>query len=661
MSGLSDRDILEFSGFRIDPAGRRLTGPDGAAIVLKPKVFDTLAFLVARPGQVLDRHDFMDAVWPGIVVEENNLNQAISALRRALGDSHDAPRFIATVPGRGYQFVAHVRAVERTGSGVSVDAGSPPVDKAADRPASRLHLAAAVRQGWRRARLPALIGAAVVAALAAVALFARPQTPPPVVSIAVSPFADMSETGDQGYFADGVAEEIINRLDRVAGLRVIGRDSSFAAAAENPDPHAMGERLEVTRIVEGSVRKDGGRLRVTARLVDAADRSQLWSDAYDRELGSIFDVQDEIARAVVDSLRAELGLGAPGPALGLDYGGTDSVEALMHMMRARKEEALSTEDGLVAAAEELERALAIDPEYAQAWAERSIVLSMMLVGDAGDAELDREREIATQRALELTPDLPRAWVAAQFQHAGRREWVAAERANARGCTRALETTNAQLQCGGFLSLTGRLRRAAPYREAARLADPLSMGAAEAMMRLYSSLGMGEELRREHERADALEGDRWGVESVMLLHLADEGAPLDEIAPRLERACLAGSGAPPHCPVVVEALRSPDRAGRVLRDLFDSLREEGSPWMGDVAYWAAAVGDRELALDVLAAWIPSASSAQLQGLWYPVMSDVRADPRFKDIVRALGFVELWRTTGDWGDFCRPAGADDFVCS
>ena len=185
--------IFEFGGFHLDAAKRQLTGPDGV-VEVPSRAFDVLLYMVAHPGEALDKTRLLKAVWPSTVVEEGNLSQCIFALRRAFGDTATEHRFIATIPGRGYQFVAQVRE-------------SSPVIATPE-----------IARPRSRQRLYAGAGLALIVALLVAFRFWPPSTPdsatdaapaPLAASIAVMPFADLSSTGDMEYFADGIAEELI--------------------------------------------------------------------------------------------------------------------------------------------------------------------------------------------------------------------------------------------------------------------------------------------------------------------------------------------------------------------------------------------------------------------------------------------------------------------
>jgi adenylate cyclase len=240
--------FYEFGPFCVD-ANKRLLARDGSPVPLTPKVFDTLLHLVQHSGTALGKDEIMKAIWPDTLVEENNLNQNISILRRVLGDGRTEPRYIATVPGYGYQFVAKVRSSRERSSALS------PADGA---------------------------------------------------SIAVLPFTNLSADSSNQYFCDGLAEELINALAKLEQIRVVARTSAFSFKDKEADVREIGRKLKVSTVLEGSVRKSGNRLRITVQLINAVNGYHLWSERYDTEMQDIFDVQDEITLAVVGALKLKL-------------------------------------------------------------------------------------------------------------------------------------------------------------------------------------------------------------------------------------------------------------------------------------------------------------------------------------------------------------------
>ncbi len=236
-------------------------------IPLRPKSFDVLSHLLAHAGQLVTRDEVMAAVWPNVTVTEESLTQCVSEIRQALGGAGQS--IIRTVPKRGYL----------------VDV---PVSREADR------MGEASRTG---------------------STDSDPQAPPAPVpramldgpSIAVLPFVNLSGDAGQDYLGDGMTEDVINGLSRFGGLAVIARNTSFSYRNRSVDLRLVGEELGVGYIVEGSVRRFGERIRITARLVDAASGLQRWAEQFDRGLGDIFSVQDEITRSIVAIVVAHLG------------------------------------------------------------------------------------------------------------------------------------------------------------------------------------------------------------------------------------------------------------------------------------------------------------------------------------------------------------------
>jgi len=391
----------EFSGFRLDPSRRRLISPAGQSIELSSRVFDALLYMVERPGKLLDKAALMQAVWPNTVVEENNLNQVISALRRALGETPGEHRFILTEPGRGYRFIARARTVGAEPPPQEPDPATvTPAPSAPSRAVPRIAaglvvvlILAGIYQYFQRDRTegepkapPAQEQAVVVAA------------PPVPKSIAVLPFVNMSPDQDQEYFADGIAEELLNLLARIPQLRVIARTSSFAFKDEKIEIAEIAKKLNVTHVLEGSVRKSGNQVRIAAQLIRASDSAHLGSETYDRSLDDVFAIQDEISAAVVAHLKITL-LGAAPMAKATD------PAAYVLTMQAQQLRSQTTAENLAQSILLFQQALATAPDYAAAWAGLadsygSQAFRLELPLDEGYT-LARE---AAYKALSLDPD-----------------------------------------------------------------------------------------------------------------------------------------------------------------------------------------------------------------------------------------------------------------
>jgi serine/threonine-protein kinase len=280
------------------------------------------------------------------------------------------------------------------------------------------HPDAPPRPPLRGPRLALLLaGLGLVAAAPGVAYLvhrwpgAAPAAPSAAPSVAVLPFVDMSPQRDQDYFSDGIAEEILNALTRVRGLKVIGRTSSFAFKGKTDDLRAIARALSATSLLEGSVRKEGNRVRVTAQLIEASDGTHLWSETFDRELTGTFAIQDEIARAVTEALRLELVPGGSATARGVRK---TNPEAHAQYLVGKQLNRSDTADAGRRAVEAFERALALDPSYAPAQAGLSAALQRIYgTSDFASLEevlqLERRIRLEAERAVALDPGLADGW------------------------------------------------------------------------------------------------------------------------------------------------------------------------------------------------------------------------------------------------------------
>lgn len=384
--------IYEFGEFRLDVAERQLMRRDGTAVLLAPRVFATLRYLLEHSGRVLDKEVIMEAVWPDCIVEENNLTQNISALRRLLGDSPGAHRYIATVAGRGYRFVAPVTTREhdnssRPNSALEVQFGGPdeivrseekmyPSEAASVFPTLRAH---PLRLGITRVALLTffLLGMVVFFFLRnrahhEVKTPARleSQTVIPDRSIAVLPFANLSANQESAFFAEGVQDDILTAISRIAELKVISRASVASYIAGRPrDPRQIGQELGVSQIVEGSVRRAGDRVRVAVQLIDTRTNVQVWAETYDRTLADVFAIQMEIAQQIATQLQAKL---SPTEQSALGERPTDDLVAYDLYLRARAiwggwTSAIPAAETLLEAVGFLDQAVARDPQFFQAY------------------------------------------------------------------------------------------------------------------------------------------------------------------------------------------------------------------------------------------------------------------------------------------------------
>ncbi|HEX7917067.1 winged helix-turn-helix domain-containing protein [Rudaea sp.] len=301
-----------FDDFCVDALTRQLLRRDGEVIALTPKVFDTLLQLVQHAGKTVGKDELMTAVWPGRVVEENNLNQNISVLRRVLGTGAGGHRYIVTEPGRGFRFVADVRIDENDTSMKSVglpESSPAPEEKNPRRFGEAASQPRATEEKSGGARL-AVIGAAVALVFAITAgwiMHARTPSAVAAPTLVVLPLRTLDEATSENALAEGLSEELITRLAHIEGLRLISRTSAARAQQDKFDLAQLGERLHVTHALEGSLRQSGDQLRIDLRLVEIPGGRTLWSQEFDRKLADVFAIQREIAQSVAQVLTLKLG------------------------------------------------------------------------------------------------------------------------------------------------------------------------------------------------------------------------------------------------------------------------------------------------------------------------------------------------------------------
>ena len=481
---------------------------------------------------------------------------------------------------------------------------------------------------------------------------------PGKLSICVLPFANMSGDAEQEYFADGITEDIITDLSKVSALSVIARNTAFTFKGRSVAIREVARELEVTHVLEGSVRKAGNRVRITAQLIDGKAGDHVWADRYDRDLDDIFALQDEIAQAIVAALKLKL---LPEEKKAIEQRGTSNLEAYDIYLRAQSFTRQSGVAELERGAQLFREALALDPDFALAWTGLATALNYITVYAPAQAEAARqELALAVERALALTPDLWTTHAMHGMQQIGLRNWAAAGSALAK----ALELAPASewlpvFWNGTFHFDVGRANESIGYFQTARAADPLSLNGSEQLQMALSAAGRRSETMAEYERSKDLAGDREAAENAALIY-AFEGGDTGAIEAQLRRF------------LDFENPSVAVRAFREIAEIFDQpalvhakLRQAaGDPanWDGPrqfkIAFWASLFGASDVALSCLRAAFVELRWYPVFAVWLAPLKDVRKDPRFKDIVRDLGLVDYWRKSGKWGDFARPAGDDDF---
>jgi TolB-like protein/DNA-binding winged helix-turn-helix (wHTH) protein/Flp pilus assembly protein TadD len=480
------KHIYEFGPFRLD-AAERLLSRDGEVVPLQPKVFDLLLALVERHGRLLEKDELMKAVWPDTIVEEVNLANNISILRKTL--SENGERFIETAPKRGYRFVASVREIVGESMGFSREQ-QPESLKAIDEPHSATaNGATAIARitpiespgAWfRRHKRSAMISLAViVVAAATIASFTweslKGKSGGAINSIAVLPFANADPNTE--YLSDGITESLINSLSQLPQLKVIARTTAFRYKGKEADPRTVGRDLDVDAVLTGKLVQQGNSLTIQAELVKTSDGAQMWGERYERyeryerKLADIFTVKEEIVRQISERLRTPL-TGAERKQITKRH--TENVEAYQHYMRGRYFAEKRTEESYQKAIEHYKQALDLDPNYALAY------VGLADAYHVGLLRLPREEKIrqsrgAAEKALAIDETLSEAHTSLGrilWQHDW--NWRSAEREFERAID--LDPGNAfgHRIYGYYLASMGQLERSIAEQKQAQRLDPLSL-------------------------------------------------------------------------------------------------------------------------------------------------------------------------------------------
>src|SRR6185437_8965205 len=357
--------VVQFGSFRFDCDTGQLWS-DAQELRLTRKAAAVLGALIGGHGQPVEKRALFDTVWKGTVVSDDALTSCIQELRRALQDDSRNPRYIETRHRSGYRFIASLTEI-------------PPESAAA----------------------------------------------PHISTIAVLPFTDMSPGRDQDYLCEGLAEELINVLTRLDGLRVVSRTASFQFRASGMDVRDIGRQLNVGALLEGSVRKSGNQLRVTVQLIDVATGYHRWSERFDRELADVFAIEDEIAESVATTLRGSMLSSRERHALVRPGTGSAAYE---YYLRGRQHLPRMTQPDLLKSAAMFERAIQLDSSYAPAYAGLATVHATLHEWFGARAEDLAKAESASLRALELAPGLAETHAARGFVFTLSRRYASASQA-----------------------------------------------------------------------------------------------------------------------------------------------------------------------------------------------------------------------------------------
>ena len=678
--------LYEFGPFRLDPRTRRLYR-DGEVIPLSGKVYDTLVILVRSAGRVVEKDDLMKLVWPDRFVTDDSLTQSISILRKALGETPDAPRFVVTIPRRGYRFTAGVLEIPvapsladsvdtptgheftTVGKPADVQVLSPDAARTFAAPAravaadARAGPVAAALQSKRiangttktlatRGALQRIVSAGratttmVVLGLLLAGLWwvgigrfagRRVSAGRAIASIAVLPLENFSRDPDQEHLADGMTEALITRFGGLRSLRVISRTSAMQFKDTRKPVPEIAKALAVDAVVTGSVQRSGDRIRTTVQLIRSNPEEQLWSATYDRDMHDVLALQSELALIVAKQVGIVV-TGADSTRV-TSVAPTVSPEVYDRYLKGRFQFNKYTQASVVESITHFEAAMAADAGFAPAYVGLAAAYSSLgtiTIGASPPSDVLPKAVAAANRALELDPTLADAyvWLAIAQQQDWR--WVEAETALRRALELNPSHAHAHAQLGWWLLFHGRTDEAIASSRRGRDLDPLAT-------HLHVSLGVTlynarryAEATRELESLLAIEPDNFQALMILGLTLV-EMARFDEAIRALEH----GSARSERSPMILGTLAGAyARAGQQARaqrivDELVSLRKTRYVTAGAFVFAYMGLGEHDQAF----VWLERAYAERNNIVKFigvnPIYDPVQADPRLADLVRRVG--------------------------
>ena len=649
-SSAASTRIYRFGVFEVDLKASELR-KNGLRLKLPEQPFQILAVLLERPGEIITRDELRNRLWPGdtFVDFDHGLNNAVMRLRETLGDSSENPRFVETIPRRGYRFIAPVEEISYPSQASSTAEGehlpsnghsavmvSPPAETTAI--PLRIQTVRRIKSLW------IALGILAVALIATLSFYyGRSANSPGAhanqsTSLVVLPLENLSGDKDQEYFADGMTDELIANLAKIRSLRVISRSTAMAYKGTHKPLSEIAHELNVDAVVEGTVLRVGSRVRITAELVQVATDRHLWADTYESQMGDVLALQNRVSSAIVNQIRINL---TPEERERLAKTPAVAPEAYENYLKGRYYWNKRTDENLTKAIGYFEEATRQDRQYALAYAGLSdcyAIISATIFGTMqGSVAAPRAKE-AAQHALEIDPTLAEAETSlatVKFNYDW--DWPGA----AAGFERAIQLNpsyaTAYQRYSLYLMAMERTQESFSKINKARELDPLSIS-------INFSLGWRLYMAREYDRAieqlrNTLEMDP----SYELAHLVageayDEKGEFPLAIAELNKAVELSHGTPMMLSALAHAYaRSGNK--REAEKILDQLSTEArtkyvSPYYVALVY--AGLGENETAQT----WLEKALQDRSNGLVFlqvePALDGLRLNPRFLALQKKLAF-------------------------
>jgi TolB-like protein/DNA-binding winged helix-turn-helix (wHTH) protein/Tfp pilus assembly protein PilF len=626
---------LRFGVFEVDLRAGELR-KHGVRVRLQEQPFQVLAMLLARPGETVTREELRNRLWtPETFVDfDHGVNKAVNRIREALGDSATSPRFVETVARRGYRFIADVTVVEKGAHRGGLEAGAGDLVPVAD--ASTAPVAAPT--GRLRRWYPWTM-VAVALALASVVLIVwlRQSTSQaaPIRSLAVLPLENLSGDSSQEYFADGMTDELIATLGQISALRVISRTSVMPYKRARRPLSQIARELNVDAVVEGTVLRSGGQVRITAQLIEVSDDKHLWSETYEGDLRDTLTLQNRVARAIAEQIRINLN---PQERATLQIGRVLDPQAHEAYLKGRYFWNKRTGADLEKAREYFSDAIDRDPKYAQAYS--GLADTYALMGDWEYGVLTPKEALprakaAAVTALQLDDGLGEAHVSLAFcQDAFDWDLKSADTEFRRGLELNPGYATAHHWYAWHLALLGRNDDAIAEMKRAQGLDPLSLiiNADLAELLLIARL-TGESIQQSRKTIEMDANFPLAHNQLGVAYL--QGNRPAEAIPELQKAVQLSARSPTCTANLARAFIMSGRRGEAVQ-LLDDLKQRSrasSSNASEIAMIYAALGDNDAAMT----WLEKGYEERFNPsvLLRPGFDPLRADARFQSLERRVG--------------------------
>ena len=587
--------IYEFKGFRLDRAERRLLH-HGRPVQLKPKIFDLLLYLVERQGQLVEKDELMREIWPNTIVEENNITVSMSMLRKILGEDRGGRKFVETVARRGYRFVAEVKEISRDRSAID---------------------AVVIPSGTAVTHLPV------------------PEAP--IDSLAVFPVHKASNALDVEYLSEGITESIINKLSQVPKLRVLACSTVLRFKGTDINPQEMGVLLDVRAVMIVRVIQLGETLIIRSQLVKVADGSQIWGEQYERTSSDLLQIQDEIAKAIVESLKLKL---TQEQQKRFTKRYTDNTEAYNLYLRGRYFWARYSKIWLLKSIEAFKQAIEIDPSYALAYCGMADAYFRLSNIYYAPREALPKAKQAALKAVEIDDDLAEAHsslglVRVYYDH----DWHGAKVEFKKSLELNPDLASAHQRYGSCLCFLGHFEESINHYKHALTLDPFSLQLSTNLATNYYLMGQHETAINLLEETLELEPDYIPTRFVLgctYIQQGDLRKAIEEFqyVYKLDEEAYMALGFMGYAYALAGKRAEAENMLGILTDI--SLRKYVSPY--SLAVIHLGLGRRDEVIEILERLFQERNDWLV---WLKVSPELRIlhdDPRFEDLLRRSGFLD-----------------------